>query len=110
MSVQNPVSSTEPGGWGTVPTDAWRNWKPERPKAPGCKHIIPKHPTYILLEDDGPIKRPKLGNGTLFYLLPMDIINVVDDWIIGLEHNKTFNIIVAHIKMVKSVCSARDLG
>ena len=40
----------------------------------------------MLLESDVPTKGPKLNNGALFYLLPMDIINVVNNWLIGIEH------------------------
>ena len=54
--------------------------------APVFKAIIPERPTATLLEDDGPAKITKLKNGVLFYLIPMNIVNVVDYWLIGLEH------------------------
>ena len=50
----------------------------------GRKSIIQTCPTAKLLESDFPKKRPKLNNGALFYLLPMDIINFIDDCPIGL--------------------------
>ena len=86
MSVWDPVPSTAPSGWDTAPTDAQRNWKHERPKAPVRKPIILESPTATLLDDDGPTKIPKLDNGMLFDLLPMDIINFINDWLVGLEH------------------------
>ena len=33
----------------------------------------------------------------------MNIINAIDDWLIGLEHYKTLNTIVAHIKQPHSL-------
>ena len=56
------------------------------------------HPTAALLDYDGPTKRPKLNNGELFYLLPMDVINIINDWLIRLEHCETFKTVVLHIK------------
>ena len=52
----------------------------------------------MLLEDDGLSKTPKLEKGMLFDLFPIDIINVINDWIIRLGHYGTFNIIVERIK------------
>ena len=86
MSGQKPTPSTATGGWGTAPTYALSNWKPESHKAPEGKPIIPELPTDTLLGDDGPTKGTKIENGTLFDLLPMDIINVIDECIIELEH------------------------
>ena len=78
MSVWNPSPNTAPMVGGTAPTDAWRKQKPKIPKAPEQKPIFQKRPTAMLLEDDCPTKIPTLNNGTLFDLLPMDIINVID--------------------------------
>ena len=75
MPGWNPALSTAPSGWGTASTDEWRNWKPICTKVTGRKHIIPKRPDAALLMDYGPTNRPKIENGTLFDLLPMDIIN-----------------------------------
>ena len=49
MSGWRPASSVTPGGWATVPSDAWREWKPERPKGPGHNIIITKQNDYALL-------------------------------------------------------------
>ena len=70
MSSWNPAPSTVPGGWGTAPTDAWRNWKPERPKAPGRKPIILKRPDATLLEDYGPKKflNSRMGRYLIYFL------------------------------------------
>ena len=103
MSGWNPAHITAPGVGGTSPSDAWRDCKPECTKSPGRKPITPKHPTAKWLDYCGPTKSTKLENGTLFYLLPMNIINVIDDWLIGLEHYKTLNTIVAHIKQPHSL-------
>ena len=91
-----PSPSTKASGWGTAPSGSWR--KPDIPKSPGCKPIITEHTTATLLEDDGPEKRPKLKNGALFDLIPMDIVNVMDDQLTGLEHKETSNTIVECIK------------
>ena len=45
------------------------------------------------------LKNPKIDNGKLFDVLSIDIINVVYDWIIGIEHNKKFKTVVSRIKM-----------
>ena len=50
----------------------------------------------------GPTKRHKLEKGTLFDLLPMDIINDIDYWIIGLEHNDKLQTIVTRIKIPRN--------
>ena len=42
---------------------------------------------------------PKLENGMLFNLLPMDTVNVIDDWLIGLENYKIFKPVVERIKL-----------
>ena len=102
MSVWNPATSTLPSGWGTGPTYSWCKWKPERHKAPVSETIIPKNPVATLLEDNGPKKMTKIKNGALFDLLPMDIINFIDDWIIGIEHNEAFNTLVEHTKILRS--------
>ena len=86
MSGWNPTPSTLNSGWVTAHIQVFRNWKPECPKSPECKPIIKKRPTDMVLESDVHTKGPKLNNGALFYLLPMDIINVVNNWLIGIEH------------------------
>ena len=96
MSGWNPVPSTTPSGWGTACSDAWRNWKHERPKSLGHKLIIPKRTSATFLEDDDP-KSHKFEKGELFDLLPINILNYINDWIIGLEYNGKFNNAVAHI-------------
>ena len=90
----NPATNTKHIGWFNAPSYAWTHWKPEHPKAPAHKPIIVERCTATLLEEAGPAKRPKLENWTLFDLIPMDNINIIDDRIIGLEHYKTFNPIV----------------
>ena len=52
----------------------------------------------MLLENDSPTKVPKLDSGALFDLLPMDIINVIDDWLIEIDHYKIFKTAVFHFK------------
>ena len=93
-----PVPSTKPSGWVSAPSDICCNWKPESTKALGHKSLILERSTATLLENDGPAKRTELKNGTLFDLLPMDIVNVIDDCLIGLEHCETFKPIVESIK------------
>ena len=60
MSSWNPTPFTAPGGGGTAPTYARRNWQPECPKSPGRKPITQNHPTAKLLEYCGPTKITKL--------------------------------------------------
>ena len=90
--------STKSCGWGTVTSNTCCNWKPEFCNVLGFKPIITDQPTPTLLEDDAPGKRPKIENGMLFELLSINIVNVIDDWLIDLEHYKTLNIIVERIK------------
>ena len=52
----NPTISIIPGGWGTAPSDAWRNWKLERLKASGRKIIITEHTDDTSLELNYPQK------------------------------------------------------
>ena len=40
-----------------------------------------------MLMEDFPKKKLNITKGTLFNLLPLDIINGIDTWIIGLEWN-----------------------
>ena len=82
MSVCNPAPINLPGGWFTAPTDAWCNWKRRCRKAPGHKHMLPKFTAAAFMDYGGPTKIPKLDHWSLFYLLPMNIINDIDDWII----------------------------
>ena len=67
--------------------------KPSRPPAPGRTLIITKRPAPMLVEDL-PIKKPKSEKGALFYLLPLDILNDIDTWIIDLEYNDTHKAVV----------------
>ena len=98
MSGLNHKPSTKASGCCNVPSNACRNWKPYITKATGHKPIISEPPTAALLEDEGPIKTTKLENGTVFYLLPIDIVNVIGDWLTGLENYEILNPIAEHIK------------
>ena len=102
MSGWKHAPITTPGGWAPAPTEAWCNWKPESPKALGRKPIIPEIPTAMLLQDDGPTKYHKLKNGALFDFITMDIINVINDYLIGIEHYETLNTTVECIKLPRS--------
>ena len=57
MSVCRPTSSVAPGGWVTTTSDSWCYYKPEHPKAPGRKLIIPERAAITLLEEGRPTKR-----------------------------------------------------
>ena len=57
---------------------------------------------YILLEDGGPVKRHKLENWVLFDLLSMSIVNVIGNWLIGIEHYETFKHTVENIKFPRT--------
>ena len=99
MASWNPAPIIVPFCWGNAHIYAWYNWKPGHTKALGRKPILLKFPDDAFLDYYGPSKRPKIENGVLFDLIPMDIINVINDWIIGLEHNETFNTAVTCIKI-----------
>ena len=53
----------------------------------------------MLLEYDVPPKIHKLKKGVFFDLLPMDILNEIYDWLIGLEHIDKFKTVVVCIKI-----------
>ena len=53
----------------------------------------------MFLGDNDSTRSHKLKNGTLFDLLSMNIINVINAWIIEIEQNETFNTVGAHIKI-----------
>ena len=91
MPVWNPAPSISPGGRVTEPSNAWRNRKPERSNSTGCKLIICK--LYFCYVDRGgsSYKNTYTQKGVLFELIPMDILNDVDIWLTGLEHNEKSN-------------------
>ena len=85
-----------------APTYIWCNWKPDHPKAMGRKPIVLRRPTAKLMGDYVSTKVPKIDNGALFDLLSMDIINVIDDWFIGLDNYRIFKTYMLHFKCPRS--------
>ena len=98
ISVWNPTPIIAPGGQVTASSNTFCNWKPVHPKASGRKLIILKQNDNNLIEEDIPTERHTLDKGALFDLFPMHIMNDVHGWIIELEHNDKFNIVMASIK------------
>ena len=75
-----------PGGSGTKYTGwhkCYYNFPTDR--SPGCAAIFPKCNAAPLLEENPPEKRRAIEKWTLFDLLPTDILNIIDNWIAGLE-------------------------
>ena len=56
----------------------------------------------MFLDYDGPTKSHKLEKGAFFDLLPMGILHNIDDWLIGIEHNKKFKTVVACIQIPRN--------
>ena len=48
--------------------------------------IFPKRTATTLLEGGRPEKIHTIDKGTLFNLMPTDILNVIDIWIFGIEY------------------------
>ena len=102
MSGYNPAPSIAPGGWFNAHSDAWSNYKPEIPKSPGRKLIIPKCTADTLLEEDLPTKINTPEKGKLFGLIPVDVLNDIIIWLIRLENNNKFMTYVACIKIPRN--------
>ena len=86
MSGWITASSAIPGGWITIPSDAWSNQKPKHPNIniPARAVIYPKRTDTMLLEEGLPTKRRK--KMTLLDYFSMDIIYGIDIWLVVLEH------------------------
>ena len=87
MSGYQPASSVTPSGWdktSKTPSAAWIKRKPAGTPVQGRTLIIPSRPAPKIVEDL-PIKIFKISTGKLFNLIPLDIINYIDTWIIVLE-------------------------
>ena len=53
--------------------------------------------TYYVSECLSPVQETCTQQRALFYLLPTYIINVIDLWLVGLEHSKKFTTVMAKI-------------
>ena len=98
MSDWTSTFLDRPGGWGT--TDAkCNNWDHNRPKnkAPGCAVIFLNHNDAPFLEEERSENMRAIEKGALFNLLTTSVLNVIVDWISGLEHSVKFNNVMMQI-------------
>ena len=86
MTGWKPASIVAPNGWEESPSDACYNSKPAYLRMSVCTSIILKRTAPTIVEYS-PTKIPELYKGTLFDLLPLNIINDIDTCIIGLKYN-----------------------
>ena len=88
MSGWRSTPSVTHSDRGTAPNDAWRNWKPNFTKIKETGHavIFPKCTATTWMEEH-PAKRRAINKYKLFNLLPTSILNVIEIWIVGLEHS-----------------------
>ena len=86
MTGWQPASRVKTSRWGKVyapPNEERCN--PVHPHTPGCNIILPKNRANMLVEER-PTKRLNLTKGTFFDLLPMDVLDDINNWFIGLEY------------------------
>ena len=95
MSGWGSASLDIPSGWGTKDTEL-NNWEYNCPtnRAPGCAVIFPNHIDAMFLEVNRPLKRREIEKGALFNLLPTYVINVIGNWISGIEHSAKIKTVV----------------
>ena len=74
--------SVSPVGWVSAPSNAWYNWKPEHSNIKSLVNaiIFPKHSLTTFMEEEFLAKIYAIDKGTLFSLLPMDILNIIYIW------------------------------
>ena len=84
-------------GWEFAPSVAGRNWIITKFKAPVRASTFPKCSDDKLLEKGCPEKICAIKKGTLSYLLPTDILNVMYMWIIGIEYHDKLKALVMQI-------------
>ena len=93
FTVSDVMKNWQPGY--TVTTNEWVNcvqpaevhhFPPVRPCASGCCIIILQYHNATLLADPPP-KILKPTNGSLFDLIPLDVLATIDNWLIGLKYH-----------------------
>ena len=92
-----PTSSTRPHNWSNSTSKEWDTM----PHKAECKPKIcmPGHPICTKLHTTKlvytrPTKRLKIAEGSFFDILPINILTLIDDWIIRSEYKDEHNTIV----------------
>ena len=86
----------------TVPSFSLCKGSHPNVKAPGCTNTFSKHKSLIFPEICRLANKCAIRTGTLFNLLPTDILHIIVIWLVGLEYRKNLN---AAVSKVNILCS-----
>ena len=86
----------------TVPSFSLCKGSHPNVKAPGCTNTFSKHKSLMFTEICRPANKYAIRTGTLFNLLPTDILHIIVIWLVGLEYRKNLN---AAVSKVNILCS-----
>ena len=71
------------------------------------QRAVSLHKKILMFPDmDLPSKKHAHEKGKFFYLIPMDIIYVIDLWIVGIEHRKTFTAVMVQVLSSLVTCNS----
>ena len=98
MSIWIPTYIDIPGGWGTRDNE-WNKWDYNRPtnKALVRDVIFLKFNVSPFLEEERSEKICAIEKGALLDLLTTDVLNVIENWLAGIEHRIKFKTVVTQI-------------
>ena len=84
-------------GWYTIPIIAWCKGVPPAVQALVRTATLSRHKSDMFPDTGCPEKKRSIRKGALLNLLTTDILQIVDMWLIGIEHHKNLNSVVAKI-------------